>query len=78
MEKLDLCRLCLANSTNTNMLPTTKTMERTMSQFNMLYSVSGVNTALGDRVMALLYFAESRFQCRRSEARLRTVLDPNR
>lgn len=40
MEKMDLCRLCLANSMNANMLPSTKTMERTMRQFNMLYTVS--------------------------------------
>lgn len=43
MEKLDLCRMCLANSMNASMLPSTKTMERTMRQFNMLYSVSAVH-----------------------------------
>lgn len=40
MEKLDLCRLCLVNGMNANLLASTKTMERTMRQFNMLYSVS--------------------------------------
>lgn len=82
MEKLDLCRLCLANSMNASMLPSTKTMERTMRQFNMLYSVSGVHFLLSNRHSRLQMdspcFAESRFHCWWFEVCVRTVLGPNR
>lgn len=64
MEKVELCRLCLGNSMNVNVMPSTKTMERTMRQFNMLYSVSAAHSPR--RVFQCLIcrsFAESGFHC---------------